>query len=235
MLKVASAQCSIIQNNILKAIAHINKGIAWAEQYTVDVLCFPECYLQGYFLDRDQAKQVALDCAGEKFREVLSQIKGTPVTLIVGLIEIEGGLLFNTAVVIENGQLIGKYRKAHPNEKIYTAGNDLPVFWKKGVKYGINICNDANYPDTAKKLKDQGAEIIFFPLNNRLPNNTADLWRGKSKENLINCAKNNNCWVVSADVVYKGKDEKSFGCSLIVDPAGEIQVMAKEFKVQLIK
>ena len=68
-------------------------------------------------------------------------------TLVFGLIESDGGSLFNTAVVVREGQLLGRYRKSHllAGEQVFKAGSEYPVFRVDGLTFGINICHDTNY------------------------------------------------------------------------------------------
>jgi predicted amidohydrolase len=50
----------------------------------------------------------------------------------------------------------------------------------------------------------------------------AEKWRSKSVENLQARAKDTGCWVLSADVVGRTEEKVSYGCTCIVNPAGEI-------------
>jgi predicted amidohydrolase len=93
---------------------------------------------------------------------------------IVGHIyEREGAAVYNTAVLIDNnGEFVGKYRKVClPREEFeggLTPGTDFPVFdiTLNGhqVCIGIMICWDVTFPEPARALAMQGAEIIFMPI-----------------------------------------------------------------------
>ncbi len=83
------------------------------------------------------------------------------------------GLYFNTAAVIDaDGRYLGKYRKhhiphCHPGfwEKFYFTPGDLgyPVFETKYAKVGVYICYDRHFPEGARALGLNGAEIVFNP------------------------------------------------------------------------
>ena len=83
------------------------------------------------------------------------------------------GLYFNTAAVIDaDGRYLGKYRKhhiphCHPGfwEKFYFTPGDLgyPVFATKYAKVGVYICDDRHFPEGARALGLNGAEIVFNP------------------------------------------------------------------------
>jgi predicted amidohydrolase len=89
--------------------------------------------------------------------------------IVAGLLEKEGDVVYNTAVLIDRkGALAGKYRKISlPREEIdggVTPGNSLPVFDTDFGRIGIMICWDVTFPETARALAQQGAEIIFLPI-----------------------------------------------------------------------
>ncbi|MEX2234920.1 MAG: carbon-nitrogen hydrolase family protein [Cyclobacteriaceae bacterium] len=89
--------------------------------------------------------------------------------IVAGLLEKEGDVVYNTAVLIDrNGNLAGKYRKTSlPREEIdggVTPGNSFPVFDTDFGRIGIMICWDVTFPEPARALAQQGAEIIFLPI-----------------------------------------------------------------------
>jgi predicted amidohydrolase len=89
--------------------------------------------------------------------------------IVAGLYERVGPTVFNTAVLIDReGRLAGKYRKvALPNEEIeggITPGEEFPVFDTDRGKVGLMICWDVFFPEPARALGAQGAEIIFLPI-----------------------------------------------------------------------
>jgi predicted amidohydrolase len=89
--------------------------------------------------------------------------------LVVGLVEREQHLLYNTGVLIgPDGSLLGKYRKVTlPRTEIeagITPGVEYPVFETKLGRIGIMICYDGFFPEPARQLSIRGAEIIAFPV-----------------------------------------------------------------------
>jgi predicted amidohydrolase len=89
--------------------------------------------------------------------------------LVVGLVERDSPLVFNTSVLIgPDGGLIGKYRKvALPRAEIEAGvapGHEYPVFDTKLGKIGMMICYDGFFPEVARQLSLRGAEIIAFPV-----------------------------------------------------------------------
>jgi predicted amidohydrolase len=89
--------------------------------------------------------------------------------LVVGLVERDSPLVYNTSVLIgPDGALIGKYRKvALPRAEIEAGvvpGAEYPVFDTKLGKIGMMICYDGFFPEVARQLSLRGAEIIAFPV-----------------------------------------------------------------------
>ena len=89
--------------------------------------------------------------------------------IVAGLLEKEGDVVYNTAVLIDRqGKLAGKYRKVSlPREEIdggITPGNSFPVFDTDFGKIGMMICWDVTFPDAAKTLALNGAEVILMPI-----------------------------------------------------------------------
>ena len=89
--------------------------------------------------------------------------------LVVGLVERDRHLIYNTAVLLgPDGALIGKYRKVTlPRTEIeagITPGSEYPVFTTKLGRIGMMICYDGFFPEPARQLTIRGAEIIAFPV-----------------------------------------------------------------------
>ena len=89
--------------------------------------------------------------------------------VIAGLNTLSGGRTYNSAVLLDRrGQLVGQFDKIHPTEKeldqgIAPGAPDPPVFETDFGKIGIQICFDVNWWDNWKRLKEKGAQIVFFP------------------------------------------------------------------------
>jgi len=89
--------------------------------------------------------------------------------IVVGLVERDKHLVYNTAALIgPDGALVGKYRKVTlPRPEVdwgVVPGNEYPVFDTRFGKVGIMICYDGFFPEVARKLSNNGAEVIAFPV-----------------------------------------------------------------------
>ncbi len=221
-MTLAAFQRRPLFDDVDGTIRRLTVDLKWCDDQGVNVAVFPECYLQGYALDRSSIARRALSLDGELFYSVLKSLATFKVTLIVGVIEKRHEDFYNSAAVICQGNLLGKYSKSHLNEREFSAGTEFPIFSVNDWLFGINICNDANFSESALRLSRQKARLLCFPLNNLLPPDTAYQWRKRSLENLRQRALETGCWIVSSDVVGEHNGEMSYGCTCIVNPGGEV-------------
>jgi predicted amidohydrolase len=155
---------------------------------------------------------------------VLNRFPNTGPMIVMGLIELDEGRLFNTAIVVDHRAVIGRYRKVHllGGERIFDAGSESPVFEVAGLRFGINIRHDTNFPEAARKVADLGASLIVCPANNMCRRKTAEALR-----NVHNSVRGERCretgpWLVSADVTGVRDERISWGPTAVLNPAGEV-------------
>lgn len=227
-MRIAAFQCPAIANDAASACEAIIQRLHWAAKEAIELILLPEAFLLGHSYNPETIRSRAHEASGAVLAELCRQINASPVTLVVGAFELKAPHIFNSAFVIEKGRISGRYAKIYPNEPGVTAGSDFPTFVRSGIRYGINICNDANHADAAEQIACQNAELILFPLNNMLPPATAERWRGKSLANLINRARQTGCWIASSDVTGASEGLLSYGCTAIVAPDGHVVARVPE-------
>jgi predicted amidohydrolase len=169
-LRVGACQTPEILGDVDAALACIAEFVGRAADQGVDLLLFPECFLQGYLVDPGHVGRHALSLSSPRFAAVLSRLALVEPTLVFGLIEEENGRHFNTAVVVNQGQLVGRYRKTRlmPGETVFDSGDAYPTFVLKGVRFGINICSDTQFPEPAARVAAQGARLLLVPAQNMM-------------------------------------------------------------------
>ncbi|MBZ7957758.1 N-carbamoylputrescine amidohydrolase [Campylobacter molothri] len=150
-----------------------------------ELVCLGELHQNEYFCQSENIAYFDYANNYEKDIEFWSNIaKKHNIVLLTSLFEKRSaGLYHNTAVVFEkNGNIAGKYRKMHiPDdpcfyEKFYFTPGDLgfkPIQTSVG-KLGVLICWDQWYPEAARLMALQGAEILIYP--------TAIGWFDKDEE-----------------------------------------------------
>jgi predicted amidohydrolase len=223
-VRIAAAQTAEFREDIQAALDCVADIAERAEAEGASLLCFPEGFLQGYLTDETAARRNALDLASPAFGIVLNRLPKTGPMIVMGLIEVEEGRLFNTAIVVDRSTLIGRYRKAHllGSEQIFDAGSDSHIFAIAGLRFGINICYDTNFPEAARKVADLGASLIVCPANNMLRRKTTE-----SLKDMHNLVRGERCretglWLVSADVTGERDGRISWGPTAVLNPTGKV-------------
>jgi predicted amidohydrolase len=227
-LRVAAFQRIPLIDDVPGTTERLLEDLAWCDRHDVALALFPECYLQGDAADRETICARALTADGAEFAQVLGRLAAFRVAFVVGFIERRGATFLNSAAVVRAGRLLGVYAKRHPNESGFEAGREQPVFVAGGWTFGVNICNDANFPEAALGISRQGAQLLCYPLNNMLPPDIAVRWRSRSVRNLCRRALDTGCWILSADVVGNLHDRTSYGCTCIVRRDGCVIARAGE-------
>ncbi|MBK7750028.1 MAG: acyltransferase [Candidatus Obscuribacter sp.] len=148
-----------------------------AAEKGVKILCYQEIFNGPYFCAEQQTcwYEAAEEIPnGPTIKLMQETAKKYGMVLIVPIYEKEQtGIYYNTAAVIDaDGKYLGKYRKNHiPHvapgfwEKFYFRPGNLgyPVFQTQFATIGVYICYDRHFPEGARALGLNGAEIVFNP------------------------------------------------------------------------
>ena len=131
--------------------------------------------------------------------------------LVPGLVERDGPLIYNVAVLIgPDGNIVGKYHKVCPTggeiEQGITPGHDYPVFETRFGKVGMMICFDGWYPEVARELSNRGAEVIAWPVQGCNP----ILAKARAIENHVYIVSSTHTeakenWIISGVFGYAGE------------------------------
>ena len=177
--------------------------------------------------------------------------KENGVVLVTSLFEKRAaGLYHNTAVVFEkNGSIAGKYRKMHiPDdpayyEKFYFTPGDLgfhPIQTSVG-KLGVQVCWDQWYPEGARLMALQGAEILIYPTAIGWESSDTDDEKARQREAWITVQRGhavaNGLPVITVNRVGHEPDPSGqtngiqfWGSSFVAGPQGEFIVQASSDK-----
>jgi beta-ureidopropionase len=186
MMRGGLIQASIPKNVDMKGPidrikqAMIDKHLKLIEQAAaegVNVLCLQELFYGPYFCAEQDKKWYALTERvpdGPTTQLMMEVAKKHEMAIVVPIYEQElAGVYYNTAAVIgPDGKYLGKYRKQHiPHcapgfwEKFYFKPGNMgyPVFETPWGKVGVYICYDRHFPEGARILGLNGAEVVFNP------------------------------------------------------------------------
>jgi predicted amidohydrolase len=199
-------------------------NLANADRLQVDLLCFPECFLQGYLTDYSSARKQAMQVNTAAFEDLLARFSRFCSMFVFGFIEREADRLFNSAAVVHRGQLIGCYRKTHllPGEAAFERGTEYPIFQVSGLRFGINICYDTNFEEAAAAVADRGAKLIVCPANNMMRAQVAEQMKLIHNECRAQRARETGCWLISSDVTGSRDGRISYGPTAVICPDGSV-------------
>jgi N-carbamoylputrescine amidase len=153
------------------------KLIERAARQKVKILCLQELFYGPYFCAEQETRWYELTervPEGPTISEMQKLARKHKMAIVVPIYEEDQpGVYYNTAAMIDvDGRYLGKYRKTHiPHckpgfwEKFYFRPGNLgyPVFETAFAKVGIYICYDRHFPEGARALGLNGAEIVFNP------------------------------------------------------------------------
>ena len=252
MVKSGLIQCSLPisegEGTIPEIVeAMIQKHIPFIEEAGkkgVQILCLQEIFNTPYFCPGQDAKwyESAEPVPGPTTERLAEYAKKYKMVIVVPIYEREqAGFLYNTAAVIDaDGKYLGKYRKNHiPQtsgfwEKFYFKPGNLgyPVFETAYAKIGVYICYDRHFPDGARALGLNGAEIVYNP-SATVAGLSKHLWKLEQPAHAAANGYFMGC--INRVGVEKPWNLGTFyGSSYFVDPRGQIFAQASEDKDELL-
>lgn len=205
--------------NIMKGMSLIKRAL----QVKANIVILPELFNTGFYKHNYECVEPLED----ELSLLLKISQQKDIMIIAGLAEREGDDLYNSAVIIYRGKIIGKYRKTHlfpltDEKKYFKAGDKLEVFETPFGKIGLLICYEVRFPELSRKLVKMGAEIIAIPAE--FPKERIEHWRVLLQARAIE----NQVFVVGVNCVEGDLDYG--GHSMLVDPMGSILIEASEYQ-----
>jgi len=215
-----------------------------AGKKSVQILCLQEIFNTPYFCPGQNAMwyDSAESVPGPTTERLAAYAKKYSMVIVVPIFEKEqAGFLYNTAAVLDaDGKYLGKYRKNHiPHtsgfwEKFFFKPGNLgyPVFDTKYAKVGVYICYDRHFPDGARILGLNGAEIVYNP-SATVAGLSQYLWKLEQPAHAVA----NGYFMGCINRVGEEKPwnlGKFYGTSYFVDPRGQIIAEASEDKDELL-
>ncbi len=218
--------------------------IEQAGEQGVQILCLQEIFNTPYFCTgQDAAWYASAETVPGPTTERMSVYANKyNMVMIVPVYEMEQtGVYYNTAAVIDaDGTYLGKYRKTHiPQtggfwEKFFFKPGNLgyPVFETKYAKVGVYICYDRHFPEGARCLGLNGAEIVYNPSATTV-GQSQYLWKIEQPAHAVANAYFMGC-INRVGTEKPWSLGKFYGTSYFVNPLGEIIATASEDKDELL-
>ncbi|NTZ44041.1 N-carbamoylputrescine amidase [Altererythrobacter sp. SALINAS58] len=236
---VAALQLQLGVGDMQDNIAAVSDLVADAAARGAQIVLPPELFAGGYFCRVEDEALFALAHPTAEHPSVLAMQKlarSLKVAIPTSFFERDGHHYYNTmAMVGADGEIMGTYRKSHiPDgpgyeEKYYfRPGNDGFKVWDvAGTRIGVGICWDQWYPECARVMALQGAELLFYPTAIGSEPYDADfdtsrLWKRAMQGHAVS-----NCMpVIAANRIGaegpEGAQQSFYGHSFITDEWGDI-------------
>lgn len=225
-MKVAFVQAkpsSDKSHNLLSAKNYIKK----AKETLADLIVFPEVYM-AHVSNSDAVTRadVAETVEGSFVQELASAAAANQMHVVCGMYESEAGesyRAYNTVVFInKKGKVIHKQRKTHlydafkvkESDRIIPSSNSFKIVETDLAKVGIMICYELRFPEVARELVLQGADILIVPTAWASGIMKEHHWKTLLQARAIE----NTVYVVGVDQI----GNNNIGNSMVVDPMGFI-------------
>ena len=248
----------------MKCFPDVDKSIENAERLAriaVDkgakLILLPELFERNYFCQERRydyysfAKPVMED---EAVKHFLKFTEETGTVMPISFYEKDGNVLYNTVAMLDSGKYLGIYRKTHiPDDHYYqekfyfTPGNTgFKVFSTSVGRVGVGICGDQWFPETARALTINGAEIILYPTaigsEPILETDSSGHWRrtmqGHAAANIVPVVAANRIGTESVTPSKENGGQESsltfYGSSFITDDTGEIIASAGKSEEEVL-
>jgi predicted amidohydrolase len=234
MVTVAACQ---IDPKLMDNAGNLRKIEAFARDAAgrgAKLIVFPEAAISGYcFESLAEAMPYAEPVPGPATQALASLARSLGVHLVVGLLERDGGSLYNSAVLVGPEGVVATHRKAHLPflgiDRFAAHGNGpLRVHETPVGAIGMHVCYETTFPETARTMALQGAQVLVLPTN----------WpegREKMPEYVVHArALENRVHFIACDRVGEERGWRFIGRSKIVNATGDALAVASADREEII-
>lgn len=209
--------------NMAKAIRLVQEAV----DRGAELIVLPELFNTGYRVE-ERDRELAESIPGETIALLETICRRDRIHIAGSLLEKcnVSGIIYDTAFLVGPDGWIGSYRKTHlwDKENIrFAKGSSFPVFDLGFARLGLQICYEIGFPEGARSLTLQGADIIAIPSAFGKERDYAwDLAsRARALENGVYLIASNRSGIERGETEFGGR-------SRIVDPAGHVLAEAKQ-------
>jgi len=234
------------ERNLLRA----EQAIREAASRGAELVCLQELFRTRYFCQREDAAlfDLAESIPGPTTERMSKLAADCGVVLVVPVFERRAaGLYHNSAIVIErDGTIRGHYRKMHiPDdplfyEKFYFAPGDLGFHCidTSVGRIGVLICWDQWFPEAARLMAMDGAELLFYPTAIAYLDGETDEENAAMRESWLTVQRGhaiaNGVFVCAANRVGREERLRFWGSSFVADPRGQLIAQADDSSEQVL-
>ncbi|MFT7823699.1 MAG: NAD(+) synthase [Sulfurimonas sp.] len=253
--RVASAVTQTTVANPVKNAKEVTKLVKEAHQKEISAIVFPELTLTGYTASDLLLNQALLQAQEKALCEILNNIKEADTVVILGIAHVEADRLYNCAVVVQSGKILGLVPKSYlPNKKEFyekrqftsgkdivrsttiLAGEEVPfgvdlLFADgKDMTFGIELCEDLwAITPPSNHMASNGANLIFnLSASNEL------IGKHEYREELVRTqsARCMAAYVYSSAGVGESTTDTVFGGHAIISEYGAAVAQNERFRME---
>ena len=169
-LDIFIAQLNPVVGDIKGNLALVRSALGQGKTAGADLVVFSEMFILAYPAEDLVLKPSAVELSKAAITDLAKDTADGPAALI-GTPWAENGKLYNSASLLSNGEIAGRYDKRElPNygvfdeKRIFDPGEGAPeLFTVNGVTFGVAICEDIWFPRVPAMLHEAGAEMLIVP------------------------------------------------------------------------
>lgn len=166
-MKIGICQANGVRGDVSAALDRMQKTAAAAGRQGAGLVVFPEMFLTGYHIG-DAVFGLAEPADGPSAAAAAIIARDSGVSILYGYPERSGDRVFNSARLVHPARgAVANYRKAHlygtEEKRLFAPGDDLVMAELDGLKIGVLICYDVEFPEAVRALALAGAELVAVP------------------------------------------------------------------------
>ena len=216
-MKIGIYQYKIKNDSISTKINKLEKVLK--KNSTCDLIIVPELYLSGYG-NVEVIKKLKETKSGQSSKLIANLCKKYSIAILYGYPEQYQNKLFNAAQFINHkGEVLANHRKSmlplsSKENLVFDRGSKQSLITYKGIKIGIVICYELEFPELVRKLSLKGAQLILAPTAQSIH------WPAASRYIARSRAFENGVYVAYANFIGKLHGIDFLGESKIIGPDG---------------
>ncbi len=220
-MRIALFQAAGTPGDVAANLAAVRRAAGEAAAGGARLLICPEAFVTGYNIGAERVAELAEPAGGPSVRELGAIAADAGIAVLCGYCERDGYAVYNSAALLErDGTLLANYRKTHLfgelDRAMFAPGDALAIAEIDGVKVGVLVCYDIEFPEPARALALAGADLIAVPTSLMAPSH----WIA---ETLVPArAAENQVFVAYANRVGVEGDLRYIGGSRVAGPEGSV-------------
>ncbi len=223
-IRIATVVCRCPLGRVKRNLKRTRYWTLRARNKGAALVCFPELNLTGYS-NREEIVGHAISANGSEVDALVRLATDQRIALLVGFAEKnDAGAIYASHMLITPQGRTAVYRKLHlapPETEHFSPGEVLPVFRWSGIRFGIQLCYDAHFPDLSTQMAEAQADVIFIP--HASPRGQAADKHQSWMRHLPARAFDNGLFVVACNQTGDNENGLIFpGNAVVFSPSGEI-------------